>query len=291
MKREMAAVYDELLRRQRMGEKSVFLSAPSLAALREVAAARVKLLPEGASAEVKPSLPQRGSTLLTGKTGPDLPPAPSLALPEGTREEQWEHLKSIVLSDPWCQSQVKAGKQVVFGVGSLQSRIFFCGEAPGAEEELVGEPFVGPAGQLLDRIIQAMGLTRKEVYIGNIMNYRPPLPGPVGNRAPTSGEMAYCLPYLLAQLDIIRPEAIIALGKTAIDGLLGPDPKRRIGQVRGKWHSFKGIPLIPTFHPSYLLRNQSQKIKRQVWEDMLSVMDRLEMPVTGKQRNYFLQAD
>jgi len=121
------------------------------------------------------------------------------------------------------------------------------------------------------------------------MNYRPPMPTPVGNRPPEKEEMAYCLPYLLAQLDIVRPKAIVALGATAMDGLLGPDPKRRITRVRGQWVEFNGIPLLPTFHPSYLLRNQTLATKRLVWEDMLAVMERLGMPVSDKQRGFFLK--
>ena len=132
-----------------------------------------------------------------------------------------------------------------------------------------------------------MGLDRKEVYIANIMNYRPPMPGSVGNRPPAEDEMAYCLPYLIAQMEIVQPDVVVALGKTAVDGLLGRDPKRRMTKIRGQWNAFKGIPLLPTFHPSYLLRNQSMKTKRLVWEDMLTVMERLKMPITDKQRGFF----
>ncbi|HSH08832.1 MAG TPA: uracil-DNA glycosylase, partial [Oceanipulchritudo sp.] len=220
----------------------------------------------------------------------DVPAPPSVDLPEGDKQTRWNALRERVLSDSWCQSQVKPGKQIVLGVGSLDARIFFCGEAPGADEEIQGEPFVGPAGQLLTKVIQAMGLQRSDVYIGNIMNYRPPMDSPVGNRPPEREEMAYCLPFLLAQLEIVRPEVIVALGATAMDGLLGHDPKRKISKVRGHWLEFNGIPLIPTFHPSYLLRNQSMQIKRLVWEDMLAVMDRLGMPVTDKQKKFFLKA-
>jgi DNA polymerase len=208
-------------------------------------------------------------------------------LPEGDKATRWEALKELVFGDEWCNSQVKPGKKVVLGVGSLDARIFYCGEAPGADEEIQGEPFVGKAGQLLTKIIQGMGLQRSDVYIGNIMNYRPPMPTAIGNRPPELEEMAYCLPYLKAQLDIVKPEVIVALGNTAVEGLLGHDPRRRISQIRGQWFEFDGIPLIPTFHPSYLLRNQSKATKRLVWEDMLRVMDRLEMPVTEKQRGYF----
>ncbi len=100
--------------------------------------------------------------------------------------------------------------------------------------------------------------------------------------------MAYCLPFLRAQVEVVQPKVIVALGKTAVDGLLGPDPKRRMGRIRGQWAEFAGIPLIPTFHPSYLLRNNNNRTKRAVWEDLLQVMERLEMPVSEKQRGYFL---
>lgn len=300
MRRELAAVYDELLRRHKAGEHSVYLSGDSLNFLKEVAESQPRPtsapLPESSGEEddknlftpadkpaVKPKAAPKAKS-----PAPEVPAAPSVTLEGSSREEKWANLKSTVLSDAWCQSQVKPGKQVVFGVGSLEAEIFFCGEAPGAEEEIQGEPFVGPAGELLTRIIKAMGLSRDDVYIGNIMNYRPPMPGPVGNRAPTRDEMAYCLPYLLGQLEIIQPKVIVALGKTAIDGLLGPDSKRRMTRIRGQWTEFNGIPLVPTFHPSYLLRNQSNRTKRDVWEDMLSVMEKLQMPISDKQRGYFL---
>jgi uracil-DNA glycosylase family 4 len=173
-------------------------------------------------------------------------------------------------------------------VGSPEAEIFFCGEGPGADEEEQGEPFVGPAGQLLTKIIQAMGLTREKVYIGNIMKWRPEMPTEWGNREPTPAEVAFSLPFLRAQLAIVRPKVIVALGKTAVNGLLGPDPRRRMTAFRGHWQEFAGTPLMPTFHPSYLLRNQAMAVKRQVWEDMLAVMERVGMEVSEKQRGFFL---
>ncbi len=208
-------------------------------------------------------------------------------LPPGSKQEQWDWLRQKVLTCPVCVSHVKPGKKVVFGVGDLNAKIFFCGEAPGADEEKVGEPFVGKAGQLLTKIIQAMGLQRKDVYIGNIMNWRPELPSSIGNRPPTPKEMAFCLPYLKAQVQIIKPQVIVALGNTAVSGLLGPDPKRRMTDIRGKWTEFENTPLMVTFHPSYLLRNNTSHAKRQVWEDMLLVMGKIGLPISEKQRNFF----
>jgi DNA polymerase len=164
----------------------------------------------------------------------------------------------------------------------------FVGEAPGADEDAQGEPFVGAAGQLLTRIIKTMGLSRETVYIANILKCRPDTPGQsAGNRKPTSDEMKTCLPYLLEQIDLIRPKVLVALGATAIEGLLGT--VSAIGRLRGHFQIFRDIPLMPTFHPAYLLRNQALPEKRKVWEDMLQVMGKLQMPISEKQRGYFLK--
>ena len=177
---------------------------------------------------------------------------------------------------------------VVFGVGNPESEVMFIGEGPGEQEDLKGEPFVGRAGQLLTKIIAAMGLKRSDVYIGNIMNWRPETPGHVGNRPPTREEMQFCLPYLIGQVDIVRPKAIVALGLTAVNGLLGYDPNRHMSDCRGRWFQFNQIPLMITYHPSYLLRNATAHSKRMVWEDMLQVMEFLKMPISERQRQYFL---
>jgi uracil-DNA glycosylase family 4 len=163
----------------------------------------------------------------------------------------------------------------------------FIGEAPGEDEDLQGEPFVGRAGQLLTKMILAMGLTREQVYIANIVKCRPDMPAGVpGNRKPTRQEMDTCVPYLRAQIDVIKPTAMVALGATAVEGLLGP--VGTIGTLRGRFLEYRGTPLMATYHPSYLLRNQSNTEKRKVWEDLLKVMARLEMPITDKQRGFFL---
>ncbi|MEX0321137.1 MAG: uracil-DNA glycosylase family protein [Puniceicoccaceae bacterium] len=297
MRRELAAVYDELVRRQKEGDRSVYLSDESVELMREVAheaklegrassppaVDETELVPPPVAEKAKKKVAKKAT-----KPAIEVPEAPAVTLPEGSKQERWNALKEMVLKDEWCISQVKPEKKVVLGVGSLDARIFFCGEAPGADEEIQGEPFVGPAGQLLTKIIQAMGLKREDVYIGNIMNYRPPMPTAIGNRPPELNEMAYCLPYLKAQLEIVQPDVIVTLGNTAVEGLLGHDPKRKISMIRGKWFEFDGVPLIPTFHPSYLLRNQSNATKRKVWEDMLKVMEKLEMPISEKQRGFFL---
>ena len=150
----------------------------------------------------------------------------------------------------------------------------FVGEAPGADEDEQGEPFVGKAGQLLTKIIQTMGLQRGDVYIANILKCRPDTPGQsAGNRKPTPEEMQTCIPYLHEQIDLIRPKVLVALGATAVEGLLGKTVG--ITKLRGNWQTYRGIPLMPTYHPAYLLRNQALSEKRRVWEDMLQVMEKL----------------
>lgn len=216
---------------------------------------------------------------------PDTPPEVNLS--EGDKQTQWEALKEQVSNDPVCQEHLNPGAQVVFGVGSVDADIFFCGEAPGGDEEKQGEPFVGKAGELLTKIITAMGLSREQVYIGNIMNWRPEMPTPVGNRPPTPEEMAYCLPYLRAQIEVVKPKIIVALGMTAANGLLGPDSARRMGAIRGQFFEFQDLPLLVTYHPSYLLRYATMKTKRLVWEDMLLAMENIGLPISEKQRGFF----
>jgi uracil-DNA glycosylase family 4 len=177
--------------------------------------------------------------------------------------------------------------QTVFGVGNPDADLMFIGEAPGADEDQQGEPFVGRAGQLLTRILKAMNFAREDVYIANILKCRPDMPaGSFGNRPPTPTEMQTCRPYLMEQIDIIQPSVLVALGAVAVQGLLGTRATMR--ELRGRWHIYNSIPLMITYHPAYLLRNQAPSEKRKVWEDMLQVLERLERPISERQRNYFL---
>jgi len=186
-----------------------------------------------------------------------------------------------------CPHLARSRTQTVFGVGNPDADLMFVGEAPGADEDRLGEPFVGKAGQLLTKIIETMGLRRTDVYIANILKCRPDMPaGGYGNRPPTPEEMQTCLPYLAEQISIIQPKVMVALGATAVEGLLGTRGVMR--ELRGTWRSYQETPLMITYHPSYLLRSQTASDKRKVWEDMLQVLERLERPITEKQRNYFL---
>jgi DNA polymerase len=218
-------------------------------------------------------------------TSPDAPMTPKV---QGTpaKAEAMRELLERALVCVKCPNLASTRKNVVFGVGSIDAALMFVGEAPGADEDAQGEPFVGAAGQLLTKIIQTMGLSRQTVYIANILKCRPDTPGQnSGNRKPTTEEMKTCIPYLHSQIDLIQPRVLVALGGTAMEGLLGKG--EGITRLRGRWQEFRGIPLMPTFHPSYLLRNQALTEKRKVWEDMLQVMNRLGMAISEKQQTYF----
>jgi DNA polymerase len=158
-----------------------------------------------------------------------------------------------------CKLHAQGRKQIVFGVGNPEADLMFVGEAPGADEDIQGIPFVGRAGQLLTKIIEAIGLTRGDVYIANVIKCRPP-----GNRNPEQDEVETCEPFLFQQIDVIKPKVVVALGTFAARALLRTlDP---ISRLRGRVYDYRGAKLIPTFHPAYLLRNPSSK--REVWEDM-----------------------
>jgi DNA polymerase len=213
--------------------------------------------------------------------------SPSAFTGELPKHEKFRQLEQATLACRKCPHLVAVRHQVVFGVGNPDADLMFVGEAPGAEEDLQGEPFVGRAGELLTRIIQTMGFSRDEVYIANVLKCRPDMPpGRSGNRPPTADEMATCLPYLREQIALIQPKLMVALGGVAMRGLLGADQPMK--SLRGRWHEFAGIPIMPTFHPSYLLRNQLLSEKRKVWEDMLLVLERLNRPISERQRNFFL---
>jgi DNA polymerase len=204
------------------------------------------------------------------------------------RLAKFVELKQKILNCTRCPNLVASRTQVVYGVGNPFAELLFVGEAPGEEEDLRGEPFVGRAGQLLNKIIGAMEYTREDIFIANVLKCRPDMPaGESGNRKPKPAEMATCLPWLTQQIDLIKPKVIVALGLTAIEGLLG-EP-RTMRDVRGKWLDYQGVPLMPTYHPAYLLRNQTLAEKRKVWEDMLLVLEKLGRPISEKQRGYFLE--
>ncbi len=216
-------------------------------------------------------------------------PGTSTTFPPPASFKTLAALREAALICTKCPHLVASRKGVVFGVGNPSADLMFVGEAPGADEDEQGEPFVGRAGQLLTKIILAMGFTRDDIYIANVLKCRPNMPaGESGNRKPKADEMETCLPWLERQIELIRPKAMVALGATAVEGLLGlTEP---MGKLRGRWLDFHTIPVMVTYHPAYLLRNQSISEKRKVWEDMLLVLERLGSPVSDKQKRFFTAA-
>ena len=223
-------------------------------------------------------------------------PVPSVEIPlPGTpsqgddgRVAKLDALRQQILTCTKCPNLVASRTQVVYGVGNPFAEVMFVGEAPGEDEDLQGEPFVGRSGrEVLNKMIAAMEYTRDDIFIANILKCRPDMPaGESGNRKPKPAEMATCLPWLRQQIGLIKPKVLVALGATAIEGLLG-DPVT-LRDVRGKWLDYHGTPLMPTYHPAYILRNQSISEKRKVWEDMLLVLEKIGRPISEKQRGYFL---
>lgn len=192
---------------------------------------------------------------------PEVPGVPGAAF--GGGPESLEDIKAeIGPACTRCKLCTLGRSQTVFGVGHAKARLMFVGEAPGEDEDKKGEPFVGRAGQLLTKIIEAIGLTREQVYIANVIKCRPP-----NNRNPEPDEVATCEPYLFRQIDVIQPNVIVPLGKFAAQSLL--KTMEPITRLRGRQFDYRGTVLIPTFHPAYLLRNPSAK--REVWEDMKKV--------------------
>ena len=183
------------------------------------------------------------------------PLAPVTPMPAGT---DWESLQRTVAACTQCGLH-KTRKQTVFGVGSHTARWLFIGEAPGADEDAQGEPFVGRAGQLLNAMLFAMGLKREEVYIANVLKCRPP-----GNRDPQPSEVECCEPYLLRQIELLKPTLIVALGRHAAHSLLKTEAP--LSRLRGQRLSYHGTPLIVTYHPAYLLRSPGEK--RKTWDDL-----------------------
>ena len=271
---EPTARYLELLRRH--GQRDAWLPAGLM-----------RRLP---TASASPTSPQTHGTQpdLTSKARPMAKPT---LPPSGTKTERLAALRAETLQCQICPHLAKSRTQVVFGAGDPEARLMFVGEAPGADEDEKGEPFVGLAGKLLTKMLTAMELTREQIYIANVLKCRPDMPGSTsGNRKPTRTEMDACLPYLRAQVAIIAPVVIVALGATAVEGLFGPQ-KTTISRLRGTWMELDGVPVRPTFHPSYLLHNQNLALKRLVWEDLLSVMERLPLPISEKQRGFFLPTE
>jgi DNA polymerase len=236
------------------------VSAPSA----EPPAAR---LPSTSAPAPKPLFAQPPVDALTASSSQSLfgdAPTSTSSLPQSN-----ESLEEIWLDIGECtRCGLCSGRtQVVNTHGNHKARLMFVGEAPGADEDAQGKPFVGRAGQLLTKMIEAMGMKREEVIIGNVNRCRPP-----GNRQPTLEEAAICRPFLFREIATVRPDVVVVMGNTALRNLL--EIKAGISSVRGRFHDYHGIPVMPTFHPAYLLRDPSKK--RETWEDLKKVMEHLD---------------
>ncbi|MEM1331048.1 MAG: uracil-DNA glycosylase [Planctomycetota bacterium] len=199
------------------------------------------------------------------------------------RELRMDALRAKYEADAPHQHFLTDHTQIVWGNGDVCARLMFVGEAPGAEEDKVGKPFVGRSGQLLDKMIGAMGLSREAVYIANVLKTRPP-----NNATPTIEEASVCTPYLLEQISIVSPEVIVTLGRPAAQALL--QTTEAMGKLRGRWHGIdvptgaletRSVPVMPTYHPAYVLRNYTDDTRSKVWSDLKMAMERLGLAVGG----------
>jgi uracil-DNA glycosylase len=222
--------------------------------------------------------PMRRRPAASGPPAPSLFDAPAQPRAELTADQCRTELMLLnerVRPCTRCGELAATRTQTVFGVGRVEPDICFIGEAPGGDEDRQGEPFVGAAGQLLNRIIAACGLTREDVYICNILKCRPP-----GNRTPNQQEAANCREFLDRQLELVRPKSICCLGGCAAQNLLGV--MTPLGKLRGRFHDYKGIAVLCTYHPAYLLPHRQPEKKKEVWEDMQMLLKKLGRPIPAK---------
>src|SRR5439155_14107517 len=208
------------------------------------------------------------------------PSMQSFDAPLLAREEKIARLAALDVGDVRGCTRCRlceARKNTVFGEGDADAKIFFIGEGPGENEDLTGRPFVGRAGEMLNKWIAAMGLRREQVYIANIVKCRPP-----GNRVPAPDEVATCTPYLQRQLEVVRPKVIVTLGLPSAKYML--QSNLSMGRLRGQWHEWRGIRLMPTFHPAYVLRSYTNEVRAAVWSDLKMVMAELNLPLPASSK-------
>ena len=290
------ALLEELYRQKAAGVKRVSVSDESVALLKELAggaiasAAPKSVAPIATVPASKPvvrsanAAPKNEGTIIVSSP---LPNPPVIKLPSGTKAEQLLWLQKTIQACEVTQKHLE-GKKALFGRGSDTAKVFFVGEAPSLEEVEANRSFVGPAGELLSKIISATGLMEKECYFANLMTWRPKPPTAFGKRPPNASEVAFNRPYLLAQIEIIKPQIVVAVGAQAFGALTHSTTP--IMQIRGQWQKVDGLEVLPTLHPNYLLHSPSLSNKRLVWEDFMQIMTKLDMPISDKQKAYFLSA-
>lgn len=267
--RPVDAVIDFLKAEEARGHSNIFLDTEAREALRELFIR---------SRNPVPSLQESVAP----------PPVSQLTLSGNDKASQLASIRAQ--ADKWSPATALTSlrETMVFATGNPDAEIMLIGEAPGYNEEKDGEPFVGPAGQKLNEILKAMSMKREDVYISYLVKFRPAMPRQTtNNRKPTLEEMAVFLPLVMAEISVVKPKIIIALGVTTAEGLLGLEGQ--IGIMREKWHEISGIPTRVTYHPSYLLQSGgSNDVKRALWEDMLAALEKLGIPISEKQKGYFL---
>ena len=290
---------EELKRQKAAGVRRVSITADSLATLKSLAGAPVAPAAATASApSVRPaavtgSAPARTALAPVVPAAPKpavvsaapMPDAPIFTLAAGTKAERLQALRQLVDACAETKKHLTASHRALLGHGSADAKVVFVGEAPSLEEMEAGQAFAGASGELLQKILGAAAISPADYYLAPVMVWRPEPPTQYGKRPPTARELAFNLPYLRAQIDVVAPRIVVALGAQAFEALHGRTPS--ITQARGQWFDLAGVPLMPTYHPNYLLHNPSASAKRAVWEDFLLAMEKLGLPISEKQRGFF----
>jgi DNA polymerase len=287
---------EELKRQKAAGVRRVSITADSLTALKALAgtpaAPAAQATPPPAKPAAAPSpAPARPVVPVSAAPKPavvsaaPMPDAPIFTLAAGTKAERLQALRQLVDACAETKKHLTGSHRALLGHGSADAKVVFVGEAPSLEEMDAGQAFAGASGELLQKILGAAAISPADYYLAPVMVWRPEPPTQYGKRPPTARELAFNLPYLRAQIDVVAPRIVVALGAQAFEALHGRTPS--ITQARGQWFDLAGVPLMPTYHPNYLLHNPSAAAKRAVWEDFLLVMAKLGLPISEKQRGFF----
>jgi DNA polymerase len=283
---------EELKRQKAAGVRRVSITADSLAALKALAGtpaapatpAPAKPVVAPSPAPARPVTPVAAAPKSVAAAAP-IPAAPIFTLVAGPKAERMQALRQLIEACAETKKHLVAPQRPLLGHGSLDAKVVFVGEAPTIVEMEAGQAFAGESGELLQKILSAAAINPADCYFVPVMVWRPEPPTQYGKRPPTAREIAFNLPYLRAQIEIVAPRAVVALGAQAFEALHGRTPS--ITQARGQWFDLSGVPLLPTFHPNYLLHTTSASAKRTVWEDFLLLMEKLGLPISEKQRAFF----
>jgi len=289
-------ILEELKRQKAAGLRRVSVSDEAVATLKALAGAPVaspapvpsamaKSAPVAAAAARPPAPTPVAPKPAAVTTTPVIADAPIFTLPAGTKAERMQALRQLADACVETKKHLTGSHRALLGHGSLDAKVVFVGEAPSLEEMEAGKAFAGASGELLQKILGAAAISPADYYLAPVMVWRPEPPTQYGKRPPTARELAFNLPYLRAQIDVVAPRIVVALGAQAFEALHGRTPS--ITQARGQWFDLSGVPLMPTYHPNYLLHNPSASAKRAVWEDFLLVMEKLGLPISEKQRGFF----